>query len=197
MDWFDCRRLERASSIPCPIKSRASSLGSAKGQTMVEFAMVSALFFFVLLAVIDYGWLMFAQMNIQQAVDDGGRYASTGQEGATGQRITGIINTIQNEISVPNVNVASSISICSSPPGTQATACSCTNSADLCYNSTTDSGNIGAAGGPLSVVTITVTTPLTLLAPLGFFGQFFPSGGYNFTSSATFTNEPFSPSTTS
>jgi Flp pilus assembly protein TadG len=177
--------------------SDASGRRLTRGQTAVEFAIVSALFFFILLAVIDYGWLMFAEMNIQQAVDDGGRYASTGQESGSGDRITSIISTIQNEISVPNVNVASSISICSSPPGTQGTACSCSSSADLCYNSTTDKGNASAAGGPQSVVTITLTTPLSLLAPLSFFGQFFPSSGYNFTSSATFTNEPFSPSTTS
>ena len=45
---------------------------------MMEFAMVLPLFFLILFAIIDYGWILFAQMNIQQAVQDGGRYASTG-----------------------------------------------------------------------------------------------------------------------
>ncbi len=49
----------------------------------------------------DYGWIMFAQMNIQQAVDDAGRYASTGQESdSAGSRISSIINVIQTEMKV-------------------------------------------------------------------------------------------------
>ena len=55
-------------------------LGSTKGQTTVEFAMVSILFFLLMFAVMDFGWLMFAQMNIQQAVDDGGRFGPRGMK---------------------------------------------------------------------------------------------------------------------
>jgi len=173
------------------VKSRGSRFGLTKGQTMVEFAMVTPLFFLLLFSVIDYAWLLFAQMNVQQAVDDGGRYASTGQESdGTGSRISSIISTVQNEISVPGVN-ASNLQICSVPPGTTPGT-----GTPLCYNSTTDSGNTGAAGGPQYIVTLTLTTTLPLLAPLGFLGQFFPNAGYTFTSSSTFLNEPFNPSTT-
>ena len=49
----------------------------------------------MLFAIVDYGWIMFAQMNVQQAVDDAGRYASTGQESSAGSRISSIINVIQ------------------------------------------------------------------------------------------------------
>ena len=55
----------------------------------------------MLFAIIDYGWIMFAQMNVQQAVDDAGRYASTGQESSAGNRIQSIINVIQTEMKVP------------------------------------------------------------------------------------------------
>lgn len=56
-------------------KSEASRFGFAKGQSAVEFAMVIAIFLLLVFAVIDYGWVYFAQLNIQQAVDDGGRFA--------------------------------------------------------------------------------------------------------------------------
>jgi Flp pilus assembly protein TadG len=184
MDWFECGRLDRAGFIPFHLESRASRPASAKGQSTVEFAMVSLLFFLMIFAVVDYGWLMFAQMNVQQAIDDGGRYASTGQEsGGSGTRISSIISAIQNEVSVPGVD-ATKLSICSVPPG--ATTASC-------YNSANPSGTAGAAGGPEFTVTIKLVTTLPLLTPL--VGQFFPAG-YTFTSSSTFQNEPFDPSQT-
>jgi Flp pilus assembly protein TadG len=160
------------------LKPRASRFGLGKGQAMVEFAMVASLFLLMLFAIVDYGWVFFAQMNIQQAVDDGGRYASTGQETAAGARITSIENVILNEISVPGVS-ASDILICSGLGG-----CSSTK------------GNLGAAGGPLDTVTITVTVPMQFLAPLHFLGFSTPSTGYTITSTSTFKNEPFSPANT-
>jgi Flp pilus assembly protein TadG len=152
---------------------------------MVEFAMVVVFFLLLCYAVMQYGWLMFAQMNVQQAVDDGGRYASTGQEASSGNRITGIVSAIQKEISVPGVNVAQDISICSTPSG---------GTPQPCYNSGAGTGNIGAAGAPGATVTITLTTPLQLFTPL--LSKFFSGGAYTFTASSTFRNEPFSPSST-
>jgi len=144
-----------------------------KGQTAVEFAMVSIIFILLLFAVMDYGWILFAQMNVQQAVDDGGRYASTGQEmKGAGSRLQSIITTVQNEIVVPGVN-ASNLQISSVAGG---------------------SSGPGAAGGPQDTVTLTLTTTMPLMTPL--IGQFFPKAGYTFTASATFRNEPFNPSQT-
>ena len=184
MDRFKLRRKNQASAILPPLKRPALTLGSAKGQSTVEFAMVSLLFFFLLFAIMDYGWLMFSQMNVQQAVDDGGRYASTGQEsGGSGTRISSIIAAIQNEVSVPGVN-ASNLSICSVPPG---------GTTASCYDSTNPSGTAGAAGGPGFTVTIKLVSTLPVMTPL--LSSFFP-GGYTFTSSSTFQNEPFDPSQT-
>jgi len=152
---------------------------------MAEFAVVAPLFLLLIFGVMDYAWIMFAQANIQQAVDDGGRYASTGQEsGGTGTRISSIVAVVQNEISVPGVD-ASNMKICGVPPG---------GGSSLCWDSGSGSGNTGAAGGPEYTETLTLTTTLPLLTPL--IGQFFPAAGYTFTSSSTFTNEPFNPSTT-
>ena len=101
-------------------KSEASRFGFAKGQSAVEFAMVIAIFLLLVFAVIDYGWVYFAQLNIQQAVDDGGRFASTGNhttvsvagKPTTLSRIASIEAYIQNEISIPNVTVAGNLKVC-------------------------------------------------------------------------------------
>ncbi len=192
MRSIEAQQQRKGTPWPRSRRARPSAVGFArellrltKGQSTVEFAMVSIVFFMLLFGVMDYGWLMFARMNIQQAVDDGGRYASTGQEQSAGTRIQSIINVVQNEISVPNVDVAQNLEICSVAPGkTTAT----------CYNSPSNPGGpAGAAGGPQYTVTLTLTTTLPLMTPL--IGQFFPNAGYTFTSSATFMNEPFSPST--
>jgi Flp pilus assembly protein TadG len=162
-----------------PPKSGASGFELTKGQTFVEFAMVAALFLLLLFAVMDYGWLMFAQMNVQQAIQDGGRFASTGNHstdssGNNLSRINSIIQVVQNEVSVPGVN----------PQNLQISSVS----------GTTGATTVGSAGGPGDTVTLTLVTTLPLFTPL--IGQFFPARGYTFTSSATFKNEPFDPANT-
>jgi Flp pilus assembly protein TadG len=181
MGKFNRRRLDERGWILFR-KPGASRSEWAKGQALVEFALVASVFFLVLFAVMDYGWLMFSQMNVQQAVDDGGRYASTGRGGGTGNgtRISAIINHIQGQISVPGVNVAQNVSICSTPPA---------GSPTRCYNSGSGVGNITAAGGPNYTVTLSLTTTLPLMTPL--IGTLFPAGGYTFVSSTTYVNEQF------
>src|SRR5271155_4232653 len=148
MAHFNTRKLNQTGPNP-PRKFRASRLGMAKGQTMAEFAGVSLFFFALLFAIIDYGWAFFAKMNIQQAVDDGGRYASTGQETGSGARISSIDNIILSEISIPGVS-ASDIKICSALGG--------------CQTGDTGVTDAGAGGGPLDTVTITLTFPMSMLA---------------------------------
>ena len=114
--------------------------------------MVGIVFFLMLFAIMDYGWIMFAQMNVQQAVDDAGRYASTGQESSAGSRISSIINVIQTEMKVPLSSW--NLSICSVPPGSTTSSCYSSNNT----NPTQGSAGNGDAGGPESTVTITVTS---------------------------------------
>ncbi len=146
--------------------------------------MVSLLFFFLLFAVMDYGWIFFAQMNVQQAIDDGGRYASTGNHATvntggvitTLSRMQSIIDYIQNEISVPGVNVSNALVVCDLSGGG-----GCSNS-----------GGSVPAGNPGDTVQITMqtTVPLTTLM----LAKLFTGGAYTFTASTTFRNEPFPPS---
>src|SRR5271166_2892168 len=171
----------RPESSPILPESAASKATLTKGQSSVEFAGVSLLFFVLMFAVMDYSWIFFAQMNIQQAVDDGGRFASTGnhlpaKSGGNESRTQSIIDTIQNEISVPNINVASNLSICSANGGCNT------------------SGGSAPAGAPGDTVTLSLTSSLPIWTP--WLANLFTGGAYNFTAITTFKNEPFDPSNT-
>jgi Flp pilus assembly protein TadG len=178
------RRMLCGASGDLAAKSDTSRRRLAKGQSAVEFAIVAPLFFLLLFAVLDYGYMFFAQMNVQQAIDDGGRYASTGNHltvvtggvPTTLSRLQSIINTIQSDISVPGINVQSNLVVCSATGG-------CSNT-----------GGSAPAGGPEDTVTLTLTTSLPLFTPA--LAALFSGGVYTFTASTSFKNEPFNPSQT-
>lgn len=148
---------------------RARRFGFRNGQSMIEFILVAPLYFLLTFAVIDFGRMFFVQMNLQQAVQEAARYASTGDHlpnpnnpGQTLSRIASIEAVLQQQAigaSVSNVQISSL------------------------------AGGAGSAGGPNDTVTISLTTNLQLMTPM--VAAFFPNGTYTFTSSATFRNEPF------
>jgi len=148
------------------IQRRARGL---KGQTMLEFALVAPLFFFLIFGLIDYGRLFFVEMNLQNAVEEAGRFASTGNHlpdpnnpGQYLSRVNSIIATAQQAASgasITNIQISSVW------------------------------GGSGSAGGPGDIVTVSLTSNLQLMTPM--VARFFPNGAYTFTSSATFKNEPF------
>jgi Flp pilus assembly protein TadG len=149
-------------------------LGSTKGQTMLEFALVAPLFVFLVFAVIDFGRMFFVQMNLQNAVLEAGRFASTGNHlpdpnnpGQTLSRVASIIATAQQAAlgaSITNIQISSL------------------------------NGGSGSAGGPGDILTVSLTTSLELLTPM--VARYFLNGAYTSTSSATFKNEPFPPGNT-
>jgi Flp pilus assembly protein TadG len=153
---------------------RAARFGFMRGQSMTEFILVAPLYFLLTFAVIDFGRMFFVQMNVQQAVQEAARYASTGQHlpnpnnaGQTLSRIASITQQVEQAAigaNITNVQVSSL------------------------------AGGAGSAGGPGDTVTVSVTTNLALMTPI--VARFFPNGVYTFTSSATFRNEPFSPGMT-
>jgi TadE-like protein len=57
-----------------PVSSRKTS----EAQAMVEFLLVAPLFFFLIFAVFDFGRLFLTQMEVENAVQEAGRFASTG-----------------------------------------------------------------------------------------------------------------------
>ena len=156
------------------LPSRADRPGSTKAQTMLEFALVAPLFFLLLFVVIDFGRMFFLQMNLQNAVGEAGRFASTGNHlpdpnnpGQTLSRGASIIAEVQQSalsVNITNIQISSL------------------------------KGGIGSAGGPGDIVTVSITTQVPLMTPI--VARFFTNGSYSFTVSATFKNEPFPPANT-
>jgi Flp pilus assembly protein TadG len=141
---------------------------------MVEFALVAPLFFLLTFAVIDFGRMFFAQMSIQEAVREAGRFASTG-----------------NHLADPN-NPAQNLSRVDSIVAKAKQSAFGANITNVQVSSLR--GGAGSAGGPEDVVTVSITAGLKVMTPV--IAKCFPDGTYTFTSSATFRNEPFPPGNT-
>jgi len=155
-----------------PVASQGRKLGSSRGQTLLEFALVVPVFLMLVFAVMDFGHLFYVEMTMENAVRQAGRYATTGNHladpnnpGQNLSRVNSIIQTVQQAAAGLNVP---------------------TNSITV----SSVGGGAGSAGGPGDTVTISVNTGVQMMTPL--IAPFFkPNGTYNFTSSVTFTNEPF------
>jgi len=150
------------------------------GSTMVEFALVGTLFFLLIFAVIDFGFLFYAEVTLQNAVRQAARYAITGNctntgncfvNGGTGNRYSTIVQIVDDyAFAVPPTSVTITC-ILGSCPG---------------YSG---GGTGGNAGGPQD--TIQVTAHYTFHPVV--IGKFFSAGNYPITASATFKNESFPP----
>jgi Flp pilus assembly protein TadG len=147
---------------------------SAEGQTIFEFAMVFTLFIFLVLGVFDFGHLFFVRMNVENALQEAARFASTGNHlpdpnshGNNLSRVDSIIATLNQDASgavITNVQISSA------------------------------NGGKDSAGGPGDTETITVTASVPMLTPM--IAKLFDQGRYTFTSSVTIKNEPFPSSET-
>jgi Flp pilus assembly protein TadG len=147
---------------------------SEEGQSVVEFAIVSLVFIFLVLAILDFGHLCFVQVEVQDALQEAARYGSTGNHlpnpaspGTTLSRVVSITDIFQqNVIGVQTSNIqVSSLS-----------------------------GGATSAGGPGDMLTVSATVGMPLWTPL--IARIFPKGEYTFTTSTTIMNEPFPPSET-
>jgi Flp pilus assembly protein TadG len=168
-------RSSNATSQAVIPKSPAKRSFWRKGQTMVEFAMVAPLFFLLTFAVVDFGRLFFAQMNLTEAVQEAARYASTGNHLANPSNPSQNLSRVQSIIDTAEADAWAGANVVSAQVSSL-------------------NGGVGSAGGPGDTVTVSLTTSLPLMTPI--IGQFFPNGAYTFTSTATFKNEPFSASNT-
>ncbi len=158
------------------LSNRVARTRSRRGQAFVEFALVAPVFFFLLFALFDFGRLFFVRMNIEQAVFEAGRYASTGNHmnnpnnpGQTMSRVASI-TAVAEQAAIGLGATITSIQISSL------------------------NGGSGSAGGPGDTVTVSLTASLPMMTP--FIGQFFPGGAFVFTSTSSFKNEPFPPGST-
>jgi Flp pilus assembly protein TadG len=170
-------KMESDNQLDVSIKHLRRSGSRSKltaGQAMTEFLLVAPLFFFLIFAVFDFARLFFVQMEVDNAVMEAGRFASTGNHlpdpknpGQYMSRVNSIIATLQQAAygqQITNIQTSSLM------------------------------GGQGSAGGPGDTVTIAVTSNLKLMTPMVAVG--FPNGTYTFVSSVSFKNEPFPPADT-
>jgi Flp pilus assembly protein TadG len=166
-------RIHRATQIDKPgLAIPRSQARSWRGQGIIEFALVAMIFFLLAFAVVDFSWLMFSQMNMQDAVREAGRFAATG-------------NQLPNP-SNPSANLSRDASIIQiltqSSNGTHVNNVVITNV--LNGVSSTGAGPAGAT------VTITASCSLPLFTTT--IGSYFgTNNAFNFTVSSSFKNEPF------
>jgi hypothetical protein len=144
------------------------------GQTLVEVAISMALFLLMVLAIVDFGYIISTKVTLQNAVRQAGRYAITGQcmMGSNGScsltRYNSIVQVLEGtSLGLVNIN---EITI------------SCKDQGGGCP---------GPAGGPGDIVTIKVAYPYQFLT--GPIGTFFPGHSLTLNVSSAFTNEPFPP----
>ncbi len=101
-------KFARGASLPIFIKNENTSEVTAKmkkrlfskkdkredGQAMVEFALILPIFLLILCGIIDFGWLFYNQLSLNNACREGARYAvvNTAEDAST----QAIINHIEN-----------------------------------------------------------------------------------------------------
>jgi len=152
------------------------------GQTLAEFALVGSLLILFLFSILDFGFLFYSQLTLQNAVRQAGRYTITGNCGADGSggancfvlgpadRLHMILQTVSDYSFglSPTVTVACIQGNC---PG---------------YAGGLGNNNAGGPGDTVRISAQYTYQPLILT-------RFFTGGSYTFTVSATFRNESFSP----
>lgn len=152
--------------------------GGDSGQALAETAISLSILLVLAMATIDFGYLFFTKLTLQNAVRQADRYAVTGQciSGSDGTctqtRYNSIIATLQdNSLGLLNAGNTGDVSV------------TCTNDGGGCPNN---------AGGPGDLITISVSYPYSFLSPL--LAAFFPGHAFTVGVSATSLNEPFPPS---
>lgn len=85
------------------------------GQAMVEFALVLPIFLLILCGIIDFGWLFYNQLSLNNACREGARYAvvNTAENADT----QAIINHIENATTTVFANDGVDIRVSYSSPG--------------------------------------------------------------------------------
>lgn len=140
-----------------------------RGQSLVEFAMVTPLLFLIVCGVFEFGNILLTQLQIQNAVREAARYAALGGCNSTSAQIQSKARTVSN-------NLAISTTVTYYNPYPTASACS-------------NCANVGA-GSPEVAVAGTYT--YNAITPVGGFFRLF-GGTFNnaltLTSTSTMNNE--------
>lgn len=152
-------------NVMAQMKSR---LRADSGQSLVEFAITALVFLTLIFSILEFSFLFFARLSLQNAVREGGRYAITGQALPGLARYASILQVVEDKSM--GFATSSNTQICSA------------------------AGGCSSGGGPGDTLTITVTYSYNFINPL--VAAFFKNGVCTFTTSSSFKNEPFPPSQT-
>lgn len=149
---------------------------NSKGQTIVEFALVSLLLFTFIFAIVDFAVMFYVRLTMQHAIREGTRYAITGQGGPGGRKDAlvqkirenscGLYEKNANQQTVPSVSVVTP--------------------RDKTY---TNYSSIPDTGKPDQIISVSLNYSWPLLTPI--LRPFFTNGMYTFTVHATMKNEPW------
>jgi hypothetical protein len=153
------------------------------GAAVVEFAVVAAVFLVLLMAVVEFGIMLWVNLTMQHAVREGARYAVTGQSaldpnGSAPQRYRAIIEDIKDNSMgfYAQVNPVIAVAINGSSPTVYGDP--------KLYDA-------GMFGGPGDLVVLQLDCAWPILTPL--IKPFFAASGgqYRFSVAATMRNEAF------
>ena len=123
-------------SATTPARRNASSRGSQRGQSLVEFALVLPIFLVLALSIIDFGWALRAYLTATNSAREGARLGVTG---ATADQIRlKTVNSSGDLLTSGNVTVTGA----GGQPGTSVTV-----SVTYPYNYITPLGSLLAAIG--------------------------------------------------
>lgn len=84
------------------------------GQAMVEFALILPIFLLILCGILDFGWLFYNQLSLNNACREGARYAVVNT--ADGADTQAIINHIENTTTTVFANDGVDITVKYSSP---------------------------------------------------------------------------------
>lgn len=151
-----------------------------KGQTLIEFALVAPLFFILLFAIVDLGWMFYVNLTMQHAVREGTRYAVTGRSDLGRDRRAALIQKIREAsdgLYDKNLHDPKEPRIAVLPPG------------EVGFDNYTGTATAGDPGAKNDIIVVSLTYTCPLLTPV--LKPFFDAAGYTFTVRSTMTNEPF------
>lgn len=150
-----------------------------RGTTAVEFALVLAVFAFLVCGILDMGYYMFIEHTLQFATREGVRLATVGGtlNGPNGQmsRAASIVQEVENGAALAGIS-ASALQISIFP-------------ITASYGNPTGWAGTQNAGNPGTYMRVVTTYNYTFFTPV--IGAFFAGGAATITAQATYRNELF------
>ncbi len=177
------------------------------GATAVEFAIVSTVFFMMMMGIVEYGLFTMSQVAIESAVTQAGRSAAIGSTTAPDralqvsaliqQKTGGLINASSVSVTAAKVSDGGTLTpdLCMNGPNGTATTGNCPPGTQFVEvngmmgyqgNATMNNTSLGAPG---DLIEVRASYPWHVLFPI--LGQFFGTNGVVLiTSSTVVKNEP-------